>query len=83
MTDSTVTRKGPGLEQACLGPSSSMCVLTSFREDLTTQGKVILKFLFIEAWNRETQEGFRGEEATGESPGGALLWLPRNVTGKK
>ena len=29
------------------------------------------------------EEGLRVEETTGESLGSALLWLPRNVLGKK
>ena len=37
----------------------------------------------MKAGDRETKAGLRIEEATGESPGGALLWLPRKVIGKE
>ena len=38
---------------------------------------------FIKTGDSETKEGPRVEEATVESLGGALLWLSRNVRGKK
>ena len=37
---------------------------------------------FIKSGDSESKEGLRVEEATGESLGSALLWLPRKVTGK-
>lgn len=39
--------------------------------------------MFIKARDGETKEGLRVEEAIGESLGCPLLWLPKNVTGKK
>ena len=37
---------------------------------------------FIKAGDSKTKEGLKVEEVTGESLGGALLWLPRNVNRK-
>ena len=39
--------------------------------------------VFVKAGDGETMEGLRVEEATGESLGGALLWISRNITEKK
>lgn len=38
---------------------------------------------FIKVGGSKTKEGLRVEEATGESLGSTLLWLPRNLIGKK
>ena len=38
---------------------------------------------FIKAGDSETKERLTVEEARGESLGGSLLWLLRNVIGKK
>ena len=38
---------------------------------------------FIKAGDSETKEELRIKKATGESLGGALCWLCRNVVGKK
>ena len=37
---------------------------------------------FFMAGGSETKERRRAEEVTGESLGGALLWLPRKVRGR-
>lgn len=39
--------------------------------------------VFIKAGGRETMDKLKIEEVRGESLGGALLWLPRHVIGKK
>ena len=39
--------------------------------------------MFIKAGDSETKEGLGIEEATRESLGSALLWLPGNIIGKK
>ena len=57
--------------------------LTSCRKEFTTQAQVILMVHLLKLGDRETKEGIRMGEATGESLGDALLLLPRNVTVKK
>lgn len=39
--------------------------------------------MFINAGDNETKKEVRVEETTEESLGSALLWLPRDVIGKK
>lgn len=41
------------------------------------------KCIFIKVGDSEAKEGCRVQEATGESLGGALLCLSRNITGQK
>ena len=38
--------------------------------------------MFIKAGDSKIKEGLRVEKVTGDSLGGTLLWLPRNVIGE-
>ncbi|KAF6131180.1 hypothetical protein HJG60_008050 [Phyllostomus discolor] len=74
---------GPGPEQVCLRPACSVWVLDFMQDRFQCAGPGGFEILFVKAEDSERKEGLRVEEATGESPGGALLWLPRRVMGKK
>ena len=61
-----------------------MCeFLTLCGKDFPTRVQGDFENTFTKAGDRETKEGFRIEGVTGESLGGALLWLPRRVIGKE
>ena len=69
----SVTGKGPGLEQVCLGPASSAWALDFMQEIFHNTSPGDFESTFIKAGDSEMKEGLRIEEAIEESIGGALL----------
>lgn len=78
-----VTRKEPGPEQVCLGLASSVWVLDFVQERFHSKRSGDFESRFITVGDSETKKEPRIEGAAGESRGSALLWLPRNIMGKK
>ena len=77
-----VTGEGLSLGQVCFRLAGSVWVLDFMQERSHNASPGDFESIFVRAGDGETQEGLSVEEATGEPLGSALLWLPRNVTGK-
>ena len=75
--------KGTGPEWVCLELACSVWGVDFVQERFHNTSPGDFESRFSKAGDSETKEGLRGEEATGESLGGALLWLSRNGIGKK
>ena len=74
---------GPGLEQVCLRTACSVWAPEFMQGRFQYTGPGSFESTFIKVEHSERKEGLGVEEATGEIPGSALLWLPRRVIGKE
>ena len=72
-----------GPEWVGLGPADNVWVLDFVQERFHNTSPGDFWGMFIKAGDSETKEGDRVEEETGDSLGGALLWIPRNIIGQK
>ena len=74
---------GTGLEWVCFSLDRGVWVLDFMQVRFHNTGPGDFESMFIKAGDSEIMEGVGVQDRPGESLASVLLWLPRNIIGRK